>query len=126
MVLMRTKIAAVLFISALCSAQTVTPAGKTANKAPITTIRSQGGLIVNGIHTPVGVNSAIVTPGDSFDTLGAAATVTYSDGRSVVLPASRHFTISKDTGSVVQGGANGQRENLGELTCLGVCFSFHK
>lgn len=59
----------------------------------IATIRSSDGLILNGVPTPPGVNSVVVTRGDVVETLGAFAIAVYANGQSVKLaPATTYQT----------------------------------
>jgi hypothetical protein len=84
---------------------------------PVATIRSSGGLILNGVPTPAGVNSVIVTRGDVVQTLNAAATATYRDGRVVNLAAGTQFSIPNNSrGGIVTIGQRGVNTTPMQLT----------
>ena len=51
----------------------------------VATVRSSGGLILNGMPTPRGVNSVVVTRGDVVETVGAPAVAIYATGQSLNL-----------------------------------------
>ena len=60
----------------------------------VATVRSSGGLILNGVPTPRGVNSVVVTRGDVVETVGVAAVATYASGQSVNLaPATSYQSL---------------------------------
>jgi len=57
----------------------------------VATIRSTGGLILNGVPTPRGVNSVVVTRGDVIQTLSAPAVAFYPNGQSTSLAAASTY-----------------------------------
>jgi len=92
-------------------------ASKGSSFLPIATIRSSGGLILNGVPTPAGVNSVIVTKGDVIQTLTATATATYRDGRVMSLPAGTQFSVPTNSrGGIVTIGQRGTSTTPMQLT----------
>lgn len=57
----------------------------------VATVRSSSGLILNGVPTPRGVNSVVVTRGDVVETIGAPAIATYATGQSVNLSSATSY-----------------------------------
>ena len=102
----RAKIAVVTILSStflVFAAQELTN-GKGSKEAPVATVRSSSGLILNGVRTPAGVTSVIVKPGDVLDTLGEAAVATYPNGKIVNLAAGTQYTISRLGGGEFSAG----------------------
>ena len=72
----------------------LTGSGASDDATVVATVRSTGGLILNGVPTPAGVNSVIVTRGDVIETIGAPAIATYATGQSVNLsPATAYRSL---------------------------------
>lgn len=73
----------------------VAGSGALDDAAVMATVRSSGGLILNGVPTPRGVNSVVVTRGDVVQTSGSSAIATYADRQSVNLsPATSYESQS--------------------------------
>ena len=72
---------------------------------PFVTVWSSGGVILNGVATPRGVNSALVAPGDVVETVDAAAVARYRDGRVEKLAPRTVNTLPKDGGALKGTGA---------------------
>lgn len=66
----------------------------TAGAIDFATLRSKTPVRVNGITTPAGVSSVLVTAGDKIQTSSAPATVTFRSGTSVTVPGNIHATVS--------------------------------
>ena len=62
-------------------------------------------MILNGVATPRGVNSALVAPGDVVETVDAAAVARYRDGRAENLAPRMVYTLPKDGGALKATGA---------------------
>ena len=71
---------------------------------PLATVWSSGGLILNGVPTPRGVNSALVAPGDVVETVDAPAVARYRDGRVENLAPRTVYTLPKDAGALKRTG----------------------
>ncbi|MGA2774234.1 MAG: hypothetical protein ABSG26_25890 [Bryobacteraceae bacterium] len=83
---------------------------------PFATVWSSGGLILNGVPTPRGVNSALVAPGDVVETVDAPAVARYRDGRVENLAPRTVYTLPKDAGALKATGAKaGSRSGLFRL-----------
>jgi hypothetical protein len=68
--------------------------GASDDAAVIALVRSSGGLFLNGVPTPPGVNSVVVTRGDVVETVGAPAVATYATGQIVNLaPATTYQSL---------------------------------
>jgi len=65
---------------------------------PIATVLSSSGLMVNGVPTPPGVNSALVAQGDIIGTLNGPATMRFTDGRTMALSPLTAFQVSTRSG----------------------------
>jgi hypothetical protein len=72
---------------------------------PFATVWSSGGLILNGVPTPRGVNSALVAPGDVVETVNAPAVARYRDGRVVNLAPRTVYALPKDATALKATGA---------------------
>ena len=72
---------------------------------PFATVWSSGGLILNGVATPRGVNSALLAPGDVVETVDAPAVARYRDGRMENLAPRTVYTLPKDGGALKATGA---------------------
>ena len=72
---------------------------------PLATVWSSGGLILNGVPTPRGVNSALVAPGDVVETVDAPAVARYRDGRVEKLAPRTVYTLPKDAAALKATGA---------------------
>ena len=89
MVYMQKTILGLLLAGLLSAAQ---PGSAASNDATVVaTVRSSGGLILNGVPTPRGVNSVVVTRGDVVETIGAPAIATYATGQSVNLSSATSY-----------------------------------
>ena len=72
---------------------------------PLATVWSSGGVILNGVPTPRGVNSALVAPGDVVETVDASAVARYRDGRVEKLAPRTVYALPKDAGALKATGA---------------------
>lgn len=91
--------------------------------AVIATVRSGGGLILNGVPTPPGVNSVVVTRGDVLQTIGAPAVATYTGGQSVSLPPATSYQAQ--AGTLVPNGAATQPSRVGTFALTKVSVNKH-
>lgn len=73
---------------------------------PIATIRSGGGLVLNGVATPAGVNSVVVARGDMVETLSSSAVVTFRDGRVMNLAPGSKYGVNQRSGVPVAVGTS--------------------
>jgi hypothetical protein len=89
----------------------------------VATVRSSGGLILNGVPTPPGVNSVVVTRGDVVETVGAPATATYASGQSVTL--SQATSYQSQPGRLVPGVTRTQPSRVGLFALTSISVSTH-
>ena len=87
----------------------------------VATVRSSGRLILNGVPTPRGVNSVVVTRGDVVETVGAPATATYALGQSVNLaPATSYQSLP---GGLVPTATKAQPSRVGLFVLVKISVS---
>lgn len=87
---------------------------------PIATIRSGGGLVLNGIATPAGVNSVVIARGDVVETLSSYAVVTFRDGRVMNLAPGSKYGVSQRTGIPVAAGNSRTINNPLQINALSI------
>jgi hypothetical protein len=87
---------------------------------PIATIRSSGGLVLNGVATPAGVNSVVITRGDVVETLSAPAIMTYRDGKVMTLAPGSKFGVDQRNGLTAAPGAGRSINNPLQINGLSV------
>ena len=87
---------------------------------PIATIRSSGGLILNGVSTPAGVNSVVIARGDVVETLSSSAVVTFRDGRVMNLAPGSKYGVSHRSGLPVAAGTSRTVNNPLQINSLSV------
>jgi hypothetical protein len=95
--------------------------GNTAeSNLPIATIRSSGGLVLNGVATPAGVNSVVITRGDMVETLSTPAVVTYRDGRVMTLAPGSRYGVDQRGGLAASQGSGRMIHNPMQINTLSV------
>jgi len=87
---------------------------------PVATIRSGGGLVLNGVATPAGVNSVVIARGDVVETLSASAVVTFRDGRVMNLAPGSKYGVSQRTGVPVASGSSRTINNPLQINTLSI------
>ena len=87
---------------------------------PVATIRSGGGLVLNGVATPAGVNSVVIARGDVVETLSASAVVTFRDGRVMNLAPGSKYGVSPRTGVPVASGSSRTINNPLQINTLSI------
>ena len=68
---------------------------------PLMTARSSQGLLVNGVSTPRGVDSALIAPGDVIETQNVIAILRYKDGHTVTLAPATKYSVTSRPGNPV-------------------------
>ena len=89
----------------------------------VATVRSSGGLILNGVPTPPGVNSVVVTRGDVVETVGAPAVATYTTGQSVSLAQATSY--QSQPGRLVPTVTRPQPSKVGLFALTNLSVSTH-